>query len=285
MTTNQECRTTVLIINYNAGSELLRTVGAVLNRLSPVELLIVDNASTDDSLQQVIASYGGDIEIIRNQHNLGFGPACNQGAESCRSEFLLILNADCQLVPGAIREFEQLMDEQPMAGMVSGVVEDHQGGEQRGSRRRLPTPRSVMGEMLKIQSLAVDQRHLPMPEQAEQVEALSGACMFIRRSAFLNVGGFDTGFGFHFEDLDLMRRLQDEGWKLFLLPHLRIRHIGGISGRKRPLWVSRHKHRGLLRYLRKHCPLNPLHYGLIATLVWAHFVATIPLIYLGWRKP
>lgn len=279
------CRTTVLIINYNAGEELARTVGAILNRMTAVNLLIVDNASTDDSLNLVSALYGTDIQIIRNDDNLGFGPACNQGVEQCDSEFLLILNADCELPPGAIHEFESVLDQNPMVGMVSGLVVGSDELEQRGSRRRLPTPFSVMGEMLRVRSWGVDQRHQAMPDETTQVEAVSGACMFLRRSAFLSVGGFDTGFGFHFEDLDLMRRLQNEGWKIFLAPNVRLRHIGGLSGRSRPLWVCWNKHRGLLRYLKKHGAMNIGAEAIVNLLVFFHFLAVLPLVWLGWRRP
>lgn len=285
MNATVECRTTVLIINYNAGPELARTVGSVLNRLSPVKLLIVDNASQDDSLELVAALHGSDIRIIRNKVNRGFGPACNQGAEHCDTEYLLILNSDCELPSGAIRAFEDCMEREHRAGLISGIVVGHDNHEQRGSRRLLPTPERVMGEMLRRPGQGIDLRHLPMPTEAQEVEAVSGACMFLRRSAFLSTGGFDPGYGFHFEDLDLMCRLGKEGWKIILLPQLRIRHIGGLSGRSRPLWVSRNKHRGLVRYLRKHCDANPFLLMSIQLLAWLHFIALVPLLLVGWRKP
>jgi len=285
MNTQANCRTTVLIVNYNSGDELVRTVGTVLNRVSPVELIIVDNASVDDSLEQVSAQYGGDLHIIRNHENIGFGPACNQGIQFCNTEFVLILNSDCELAEGAIRRCEEVMDLHPRAGLVSGVVVGEDGHEQRGSRRRLPTPSRVMAEMLKQRENGIDLRHLPMPETLQEVEAVSGACMFIRRSAFLSISGFDTGYTFHFEDLDLMRRLHDETWKIILIPELRIRHIGGLSSRARPLWVSRQKHRGLLRYLHKHCQQNPLGISAVYLLTWLHFVLISPLLLLGLRRP
>lgn len=285
MKSQSGCRTTVLIINYNSGKELARTVGAVLNRVSPVELLIVDNASSDGSLERVFEEFGTDLNVVRNHENLGFGPACNQGAEYCQTEFLLILNSDCALPDGAIREFEELMDREPRAALASGIVVDVNGDEQRGSRRLLPTPKRVMGEMLKRTGSGIDLRHEPMPLDAQEVEAVSGACMFMRRSAFLSVHGFDTRYGFHFEDLDLMRRLGDETWKIVLLPNLRIRHIGGLSSRSRPLWVSRNKHSGLLRYLRKHCHQSPANLVFVHFITWLHFVVVAPLLLLGWRKP
>lgn len=277
--------TTVLIVNYNAGELLLRTVGAVLNRVSPVKLIIVDNASVDNSLQLVIEQFGIDLEIIRNEKNLGFGPACNQGVESCTTDFVLILNTDCELPDKAIRVFENAMSGRPRAALMSGLVVGDDQLEQRGSRRRLPTPGAIMREVLGIKSGAVDQRHLSVPDTITAVEAVSGACMFVRRSAFISIGGFDEGYKFHFEDLDLMKRLQDNSWEILLVPELVICHIGGVSGRRRPLWVSRNKHLGLLRYLRKHCSLNVALRIVIPVLVWLHFVLMIPFILSGVRKP
>ncbi len=274
-------RTTVLIVNYNAGGELAEGVGAVLNRVTPVSLWVIDNASSDDSVELLLARHGDDIELIRNAENLGFARACNQGLERCATEYLLILNADCRLPPGAIRAFEQALAARPLAGLASGLVFDAAGREQRGSRRCLPTPRRVAGELLRWPGAGLDQRHRPAPDEICEVEAVSGACLFFRRSALQAVGGFDEAYEFHFEDLDLMARLGDAGWRILLVPEVRLRHVGGLSSRSRPLWVSRQKHRGLKRYLARHSRLPaPLLHG-IGFLSWLHFVLTAPWV---WRR-
>ncbi len=275
-------RTTVLIVNYNAGSELAEGVGAVLNQVTPVRLLVIDNASSDDSIERLLARHGDDVELIRNTGNLGFARACNQGLARCDTDYLLILNADCRLPPGAIHAFEQAMAERPLAALASGLVFDAEGREQRGSRRCLPTPGRVAAEMLCLKGHGVDLRHLPVPEEICEVEALSGACLFLRRSALQAIGGFDEEYGFHFEDLDLMARLTDAGWRILLVPEVRLRHVGGLSSRSRPLWVSRQKHRGLVRYLTRHSRLPaPLLSG-IGVLSWLHFALTAP--WVGLRR-
>jgi len=100
-----------------------------------------------------------------------------------------------------------------------------------------------------------------------EVEAVSGACMLVRNAVFQQLGGMDPGYPLHFEDLDLFARLREAGWTLRWVPDFEIVHAGGRSSQTRPVGVLWAKHRGLWRYLSRHCgdawPLwqRPLWFG------------------------
>lgn len=246
-------RVTALVVNYDSGPWLercLRTLRSRSEKLPPV--VVLDNSSTDDSA--LAAAEFPNLILRRARVNLGFARGVNRAAAVARTEFILIINPDCLLVPDALIRLIAELDAHPGAGLVSGRLFDMRGYEQRASRRRLPTPRRVLAEVLPfMHGDGVDLTHLPPPENPSEVEAVSGACMLVRTEAFRSVRGMDPGFPMHFEDLDFMTRLRAAGWSVRLVPEVAISHAGGVSSRHRPVGVALDKHRGLWRYLSKHC--------------------------------
>lgn len=245
-------RVTAIVVNFNSGPWLERCVRALRgDDRKPPPIEVIDNGSEDRSLEMLPDLPG--IRIRRSPRNLGFARAVNLAARAVRTEYILIINPDCLLVPQALLRLVEDLDAHPEAAMVSGRIFDMSGNEQRGSRRRLPTRKRVFTEVFRPGAGAgVDLTHLPAPREPAEVEAVSGACMLLRREAFLDVGGFDKHYPLHFEDLDLMFRLGQAGWTLRLLPEVAVSHVGGVSSRTRPIQVLWKKHRGLWRYLNRH---------------------------------
>jgi GT2 family glycosyltransferase len=117
-------------------------------------------------------------------------------------------------------------------------------------------------------------------------EAVSGALMLLPKAVFDAVGGFDEGYFLHCEDLDLCRRVRDAGHAVLLAGGIRVVHARGGSSRRRPLFVSWHKHRGMWRWFRRFDPAarHPLLVPLVWAGLWAHFALTAPrLAWSGWR--
>lgn len=243
-------RVAVLIVNYNAGGWLARCVAALrpAGEAAPA-IRIVDNGSSDDSLERLDAP---GIEIDRAGRNLGFAAGINRAAAGADAEFLLLLNPDCRIEPAALIELVGELDRHPGAALVSCRVLDDGGREQRGSRRRLPTPRRIIAELAGGDD-GIDLTGRPAPAGPVDVEAVSGACMLVRRSAFEQVGGMEPAYPLHFEDLDLFARLAEAGWTLRWTPAAEVVHAGGRSTATRPVAVLWAKHRGLWIYLRRHC--------------------------------
>ena len=272
-------RVTAIIVNYNSGHWLERCVRALRgddDRPPPVE--VIDNSSDDDSLERLPDLPG--VRTRRSPRNLGFARGVNLAVRAVETEYLLIINPDCLLVPDALLRLVEDLDAHPEAALVSGRIFDMSGNEQRGSRRCLPTRQRVLDEVLRFRGrTGVDLTHLPAAQTAEEVEAVSGACMLLRRRAFLEVGGFDKYYPLHFEDLDLMARLRQAGWTIRLLPDVAVSHAGGVSSRSRPVQVMWKKHRGLWRYLTRH-PELPWPWWSRALWwlgIYAHAVAVTPL--------
>ena len=244
-------RVGVLIVNYNAGPWLKRGLERLLTGPGEsLQVVIVDNGSTDDSLDGLPT---GKVTIDRAGANLGFGPGMNRAAGATERELLLLLNPDAGISTDDLARLVAELDSHPDAVLVSGRVVDAAGREQRGSRRRAPTAGRILAELLPGGiGRGIDLTGTPAPASSTEIDALSGACMLVRAAAFHAIGGFDEGYPLHFEDLDLFARLRAAGGRLRWVPAVTVRHVGGVSSRGRSLHVMRSKHRGLMRYVRRH---------------------------------
>lgn len=245
-------RVTAVIVNYNSGRWLGRCIDNLRGRGGDrPAVIVIDNASVDGSIEFLPESPG--VTVRRARRNLGFGRGVNQALRQLDSEYILIINPDCLIVPHALRRLVRELDDHGEAAVASGRVFDMRGIEQRGSRRRLPTRAQVLAEILPFSGDdGIDLTHTPAPDHACEVEAVSGACMLVRVEALVGIGGFDPGFHMHFEDLDVMARLREAGWSIRMVPSVFIAHAGGVSTKRRPIRVMWAKHKSLWRYLNKH---------------------------------
>jgi hypothetical protein len=280
-----------IIVNYNAGKLLHSCVDSLLNCPLEIEIIVVDNASTDGSLE-VLLGYPS-VQIIKNITNLGFATACNCGLRAASAPILMFLNPDCSFEPNALAKLLTVLDSDKRVGMVTGVLTNLDGTEQAGGRRAVPTPwRSFVSAFGLIRFANRWPRlfsdfHLhkqPLPDQPIEVEATSGACMLIRREAMQDVGEWDDGYFLHCEDLDLCMRFRQKGWKILFVPDAKIIHDQGACSRSRPIFVEWHKHKGMMRFYRKffrHQYPGVL-WPLVAVGVWLHFV--LLAVYHGARQ-
>jgi len=269
----------VVIVNYNSGRFLEVCVDSVCRSDCSLEIIVVDNASTDgsaDFLSNLVAS-DVSLQVIRNEENSGFSAAINRGIGDSKSENILLLNPDCLVFPHTIRLLSEALNADVSAGIVGGLVFNFDGSEQRGCRRREPTLVRSLGKVFQRHTFAaelnqVDMTDEPLPEKRICVDAVSGSFLMIRRTTFSEVGGMDENFFLHFEDLDLCRRVRDVGWKVVFIPDVSIFHYQGGSSEQSGHRVSWEKHRSMRRYQRKHHGRSPWLRGLVFFMVWVHFV-------------
>lgn len=268
----------VIVVAADSGPTLRECVRRVMECEVPLELILVDNGSSDGTPQAIERAMQHEWRLrpLYNHANLGFGPAVNRGAAQARAKLLLILNPDCMLDDASLRRLLELQQAHPKAGVIGAVVCDEQGRPDRASYRRDPylgrALRTFMGQGEGV-NIGGD-----MPAEPVQVEAVSGALMLMPRVAFENLRGFDEAYFLHCEDLDLCRRARDAGYQVWLAGDVRVLHGKGGSSRHRPVFVSWHKHRGMWRWFRKFDPAarNPAVSAAVWLGVWAHFLLKIP---------
>ena len=251
----------VIIVNYNAGELLLACVRSAF-AAGASSVIVVDNDSHDDSLMLVERTHavGDSLQIVRNAANLGFAVACNQGARLSAAPNLFFLNPDTVLAADAIDNLLLALRSAPQIGMVGGFLCNPDGSEQAGGRRVFPTPRRAFMRAFGLSRLSALFPSLlsdfllhkePLPGTPIVVEAISGACMLVKREAIESVGLWDEDYFLHCEDLDWCMRFHQAGWRVLFVPDARVMHVFGGCSRHRPYFVEWHKHRGFLRFYRK----------------------------------
>lgn len=280
-----------IIVNYNAGELLRSCVESFRDCPFESEVIVVDNASSDGSLDHLRGLSG--VRIIRNSANVGFAAACNRGVRAATAEFLLFLNPDCSFQSGALVSLLAAMRDRERVGMAGGFLAHLDGSEQAGGRRAVPTPwRSFVRAFGLTRFSARWPRlffdfHLhtqPLPDHAIEVEAISGACMLVRRKAMADVGEWDEGYFLHCEDLDWCMRFRQNGWGILFVPSARFTHALGVCGRSRPIFVEWHKHKGMMRFFKKFFrhEYPGVLMGLVALGVWLRFLL-VAIYYTGRR--
>jgi GT2 family glycosyltransferase len=282
----------VVVVNYNAGDALTRCIQSVLDQPVPVRITVVDNASSDGSIEQLQGGVDQPerLRVEINNENLGFARAVNAASRQLADGpgYLLILNPDCEMRPGSLQALCTALDNDPLAALAGPVVEDAEGRLMRGTLRRFP---DAWSSLLTFSGLWRLGRWFPalggvetlekVPVETSPAEAVSGACMLLRRSEFFRVGCMDESYGLHCEDLDLMYRLHQKGLHCLFVPSARVFHAQGISSASRPVWVHWQKHRGMQRFFMKFQAKQsspPLRW-LVISGIWLRFAFTLPLVW------
>lgn len=246
----------VVVVNRNTRDLLERCLDGVRAQHGVEgEIIVVDNASTDGSAD-LVAERFPEVQLVRLTDNAGFARANNLAFGRCRGEFVLLLNSDAFLAPGALAELVAGARRHERAAAVGPRLLNADGTLQRSA---WPFPRAgrVLLEAFALHrplhrlGLVEDLRTWPHDEE-RPVEFLIGACLLIRREALAEVGGFDERFWLYGEEADLCRRFAARGWEVVLVPSAECTHIGGASS-SGSSWTRLHWfYRGQKNFLRKH---------------------------------
>jgi N-acetylglucosaminyl-diphospho-decaprenol L-rhamnosyltransferase len=221
----------IVIVTHNSERVIGESLDACL-RQKAVQVLVVDNASTDGTLDQVERRHG--VRLIANSTNLGFAAAVNQGFAVLDTPFVLLLNPDAVL----LTDLQPLVEAAGRTGVAAagGRLVNGDGSPQDGFNiRGFPTPATLSFEALGWNRLwsnnPVNRRYrVPTPQSEQEVEQPAGAFLMLRRAAWEYIGGLDERFfPVWFEDVDFCLRLRQRGFKILFAPAAAARHEGGHS--------------------------------------------------------
>ncbi len=267
---------TLVIVSWNVCELLRRCLQSILATEGDVEIVVVDNASTDGSPEMVQEAFP-QVRLIANEENRGFTAANNQGLALAQGRALMLLNPDTEVVEDALATMVEYLDAHPKVGAL-GPRLLFPDGRQQPSRRRFPTFATALVESTVIQEWWADNRILrryymaDTPDDAIQpVDWVVGACLLVRREAYEQVGGLDEGFFMYSEELDWCKRIKDAGWEVVYLPTATVLHHEGKSSEQ--VVPARHIRfqTSKVRYFRKHhgsLQAEALRWFLLATYVY-----------------
>ncbi len=226
-----------------------------------IEIIVVDNASTDGSAAFVAETFP-HVRLIALDRNMGFGAGINRAAAEATGTYLLLLNADAEATPKALERLVEFLDEHITCGAAAGrLLTMTEDWERAANVRGLPTFSTIAADMLLLSHVwpgnPVTRRASAADiddTSSQAVEQPAATCLMVRRQTFDEIGGMDERFfPVWFEDVDLCRRILEAGWTIFFVPRANFRHLGGAS--VATIGAARLKqlyYQNLERYMAKH---------------------------------
>jgi GT2 family glycosyltransferase len=245
-----------VVVSHNTRDDLLRCLASLRDHAQlPIEVIVVDNASSDGSVEAVRRDFPA-VRVIASPENLGFSRANNLGIREARAAYVLVINSDAEVRPGAVAALAAGLDSRNDVAVVgprtlssdetiqisfgpalSPLAEWRQRRLVSGVRRRDASALREAGAL-------AGREHEP--------DWVSASCFLARRKALDAIGGFDEAFFLYEEDVDLCVRLRAAGWRIVFTPSAEVVHHLGRSMEHAPSRARIEYHRSHLRYYRKH---------------------------------
>lgn len=269
----------VAIVNHETREHLRACLESLRSAETP-EIVVVDAGSTDGSAEMVRRDFP-EVRLIAEGDNPGFGVAANRAVALCDSPFVLLLNADTRVPPGAPGALAQYLACHPRAAVAGPRLVNPDGTLQAScfpfiGTVQLMIEKTPLGRWLARVPRLRDRWLLShsLHDRPRVVPWLLGAAMALRREAFEEIGGFDPAFFMYSEEIDLCYRLKAAGWEVHFAPVATVAHVGGAStGQKRPEMAVRRVASSKLFYRR--------HYSRLRVLALEAMIGAAMLVRMG----
>jgi len=251
----------IIVVSYNTREMTAFSVGSVLaeTAISSYELVVLDNASTDCSADEIAGRFP-EVRVIASSKNLGFAAGNNVAAREAEGEYLLLLNPDTVVLDGAIDKLVAFAEAHPDAGIYGGRTVFADGSLNPSSVWAKPT---VWNAFCRAVGLSAVMKRSPLfngdsyggwdRDTVREVDIVSGCFLLIRRELWDKLGGFDTSYFMYGEDWDLCLRAKALGYRCLFCPEAEIVHYGGASEKVRA--------DKLVRLFETKCRLYRQHWG------------------------
>lgn len=254
----------IVIVNYNSGTYLENCLHSIIDNIpdsmrNSISVIIVDNGSTDGSIDVYLKRDNNiQVQVIKNQVNLGFATACNQGARGSKDDYLLFLNPDTQIFANSIEKPLAFMEkkENGKVGILGVQLVDEKANVLR-TCVRFPKLRTFIIKMIGLNKIFTRYNHFMVDwdhNETKDVDQVMGAYFLVRRNVFEQLVGFDERFFVYFEELDFSLRTFQAGWKSKYFTEDQILHMG--CGSSKNVKANR-----LFYYLRSQIIYGYKHFG------------------------
>lgn len=245
----------IIIVNWNTRDVLWNSLRSIF-RFPPknkFEVLVVDNASIDGSVQMVGGQFP-KVRLIENMENMGFARANNQAILHASGDYILLLNPDTEVKPDALTSLVSFMEAHPEAGAAGARLINRTGILQPSCYPALKLSREFwrlfhLDGLKPYASYPLSKWDLETPRQ---VDVIQGACLILRREVLDQVGCLDEDYFMYTEEVDLCFRIGKAGWSIFWVPQAQVVHYGGESTKQVPVEMFLNLYRSKILFFRKH---------------------------------
>jgi GT2 family glycosyltransferase len=245
-------KVSIIFPNYNGGKEPLECIESIKNLNYPkdkIEIIVIDNKSTDGSLQRIrnqesgIRNIGQKLIIIENEENVGFAKAINQGIKHSNGKYIFITNDDILFEKNSLKYMINYMEEQPKVGITGGKI----------FLKSNPKKIVSCGYMMNLWTGNV--YPAPKPNTIKEPHWVQGCAMLIPKVALKKLGLLDAGFSHYFEDFDICLRAKRSGFSVHYLPNAIFWHGEATTGNKDKKNKYYHWYKNKIRFVIKNLPL------------------------------
>lgn len=261
MANTQNPDLSIIILNYNVKELLVNCLESIFQNKGQLDLwqiIVVDNASSDGSMEEVRKRYS-DIEILENKANLGFSAGNNAGVNLTKAPVILFLNPDTVVVGKAIQKSLEVLKSDPDIGALTCRVELPDGKLDYSCHRGFPTP---WNSLAYFAGLAKIFPHSPFfagytasyldTETPHEIDCLTGAFLMVRKIAGDQIGWWDKDYFWNGEDIEFCFSLREKGWKIYFYPDVKIIHYKGSSAKKERQKTVTHGVSAMRIFYKKH---------------------------------
>lgn len=252
----------ILIVSYRVKDHLSNCLRSIFENSMGLsfEVIVVDNNSTDNTLDMIKKDYKG-VRLIENNQNLGFAKANNQALKIAKGEYILFLNPDTEVRPETIDRSIDFLENNPKAGAVGCKILNPDGSLQ-PSAKSFPGFWNYFFETFFLYKLFPRNRLFGRfymtsfdYNSVRETDMVSGAFLMVSKKLLEEVGGWDERFFIYSEETDLCYRIKKTGKKIFFIPQAQIIHYGGRSTSQEPIEMFQQDHKSRYLFMRKHYKL------------------------------
>lgn len=215
----------IIIINYQTPELTDQCLRSLVTLPNPQEreIILIDNASLDNSIAYLESRWKDKLTFIKNETNLGFAGANNQGASQAKGEYLFFLNSDTIITEDILARAEKIFQQHPNIAALSPRLKLESGQCQKSAFGKFPTITRLIRQSTKKDPVVTKDQELITTDW------ISGCALIIRRSDFITLNGWDEKFFLYFEDVDLCRRLKKKKRQVAVDLKSSLIHLGGRS--------------------------------------------------------
>ncbi len=247
----------VVIVNYQTFELTRNTINSIFEYSYPFsyEILVVDNASSDDSLSKLQDYFKDKVTFIASKENNGFAAGNNQALRIAKGRYVLLLNSDTIVWENTLEDIYNYMEKHTDVGASGCRVLLENGDLDKACKRSFPNVKNSFFRLFHIPTNSKDDNYnlddLP-DDEIYEIDCLTGAFMFMRAEALNEAGLLDETFFMYGEDIDLCYRIKKAGWKIIYYGESKITHLKGASSKKQKNKLIYEFYRAMYIYYKKH---------------------------------